>query len=193
SRGLAIIFASKTSFQAFHVVLKTLNNPACEIKGDIALFESILVIADQFDIKIIIDGVEQSLIANMEISVAEKLLFVDKHDSYRFIKLHTRALGWLGEDTDNWLALMGSTEFPQLSNKANFAFAENLFNIDQAHRNPNYYLETCTEMTNRENKMEGLDISDMVASGSFPSVFGINKRDSNGFLRNVDTHWTEAN
>ncbi|GMR55024.1 hypothetical protein PMAYCL1PPCAC_25219, partial [Pristionchus mayeri] len=72
----------------FHVALKTLHNPAYEIEEDMRLLDSLLVIADRFDIKAIIDRVEERLINTKSFSAAQLILFVDQHDTFRFIKLH---------------------------------------------------------------------------------------------------------
>ncbi|GMR34440.1 hypothetical protein PMAYCL1PPCAC_04635, partial [Pristionchus mayeri] len=74
--------------QDFHVLLKMLHDPAYKIEEDMILFDSLLVIADRYYIKEVIDRVEETLMKSDKFSVAEKLLFVDKHESFRFIKLH---------------------------------------------------------------------------------------------------------
>ncbi|GMR55020.1 hypothetical protein PMAYCL1PPCAC_25215 [Pristionchus mayeri] len=74
----------------FHVVLKTLYDPTYKMEEDMNLLESVLVLADRFDIKYVVDRVEQQLINSRKFSVAQLLLFVEQHKTFRFIKLHVR-------------------------------------------------------------------------------------------------------
>ncbi|GMR55514.1 hypothetical protein PMAYCL1PPCAC_25709, partial [Pristionchus mayeri] len=68
--------------------LEVLNDRKYIVNDDWGLLESVLQIGALYDIKEVIDRVEESLIRSRNLTAAEKLLFADKHDSFRFIKLH---------------------------------------------------------------------------------------------------------
>ncbi|GMR55520.1 hypothetical protein PMAYCL1PPCAC_25715, partial [Pristionchus mayeri] len=78
--------------------LKVLNDRKYIINDDWKLLESVLRIGALYDIKNVIDRVEKSLIESSNLTAAELLLFVDKHDSFRFFKLHTHALGKISDN-----------------------------------------------------------------------------------------------
>ncbi|GMR55512.1 hypothetical protein PMAYCL1PPCAC_25707, partial [Pristionchus mayeri] len=55
-------------------------------------------LGDLYDIKDVINRVEQTLIKTSKFCAAEKLLFADKHERFRLIKLHTAALEMIDEN-----------------------------------------------------------------------------------------------
>ncbi|GMR55522.1 hypothetical protein PMAYCL1PPCAC_25717, partial [Pristionchus mayeri] len=91
------------SLQDFHVMLKITYYPDYEIEDEMCLLEALLELGDLYDIKDVIDRVEKTLIKTSKFCAAEKLLFADKHETFRFIKLHTTALGMI--NTNTWKSI----------------------------------------------------------------------------------------
>ncbi|GMR35190.1 hypothetical protein PMAYCL1PPCAC_05385, partial [Pristionchus mayeri] len=88
---------------------------------DMRLLESLLVIADRFDFKAFIERVEESIADNWDMfSLTKILLFIDKHDSFRFIKWPVRfyACYYL---IDNNILFQDTEEYHQLSESAKSA------------------------------------------------------------------------
>ncbi|GMR44393.1 hypothetical protein PMAYCL1PPCAC_14588, partial [Pristionchus mayeri] len=85
----------------FHVMLRSLHDPSHTMEDDLELFSSLLSLGDRYNITTIIDQVEERLIESTKFSVSEKLLFVDKHDSFRFCKFHARAYKNIGRPWDD--------------------------------------------------------------------------------------------
>ncbi|GMR55034.1 hypothetical protein PMAYCL1PPCAC_25229, partial [Pristionchus mayeri] len=73
-------------------------NPKYEIGENITLLECLLTIADRFDIKVIIDRVEQILVNSQSFSAAKMLRFSDNHDSFRFTNMQIKAFSWIESD-----------------------------------------------------------------------------------------------
>ncbi|GMR30842.1 hypothetical protein PMAYCL1PPCAC_01037 [Pristionchus mayeri] len=120
------------------------------------VFESLLIIGGLYDIKVVIDRVEESVMKSQKYSAAVKLLFADKHDTFRFIKLHA------------------SPEYEQLSEATKSACAEVLQQMQVKHWKPEYYFNPrppMIDITEGQNLMEGIDAKDLVASGCFLTNF----------------------
>ncbi|GMR54730.1 hypothetical protein PMAYCL1PPCAC_24925, partial [Pristionchus mayeri] len=184
--------------EAFHVVLKTLYNPLYKIEEDMRLLESILVLADRYDIKEIIDRVERQLINSRKFSVAHLLLFVDKHESFRLIKLHTRA--WEGFNLLKGIKgkqVSASNEYTQLSEEAKKACDEiEKLRKKDLYRFPHWKfsrLGSFTEMKEAENMDEPKNV---VASGCFLSLLDmLDISHADDFVKDLtpSNHLTDAN
>ncbi|GMR55100.1 hypothetical protein PMAYCL1PPCAC_25295 [Pristionchus mayeri] len=148
-----------------------------------------MVIADRFDIKMIVERVEERLINRKSISMIESYLFVDKHDAFRFIKLHTRAMErFKRSDNDYWC----TKEYHQLSDAAKSACQRisRIYPNDDVMCFP-YWSRSeapCTEMEEVKDTMEAKDV---VAFGCFPSVFSM--RREFGILSRHSSDSTVAN
>ncbi|GMR55031.1 hypothetical protein PMAYCL1PPCAC_25226 [Pristionchus mayeri] len=148
-----------------------------------------MIIADRFDIKMIVERVEERLINRKTISMIESYLFVDKHDAFRFIKLHTRAMErFKRSDNDYWC----TEEYHQLSDAAKSACQRisRIYPNDDAMCFP-YWSRSkapCTEMEEVKDTMEAKEV---VAFGCFPSVFSMSGEC--GILSRRSCHSTVAN
>ncbi|GMR35155.1 hypothetical protein PMAYCL1PPCAC_05350, partial [Pristionchus mayeri] len=177
----------------FHLMLKALYDQPFEVKENMRLLESLLVIADRFDLKAIIDRVEVLIVENnSEFSQAKILLFVDRNDAFRFIKLHTEVFLNYG---GNVSCVSASEEYHQLSEEAKSScdiICEMIPNVEVAetlfwYRSP----DSCNEMNEVTDILEG---KDLVASGCSTTVFDINSK-QDGILSSVyplHFHFDEA-
>ncbi|GMR35192.1 hypothetical protein PMAYCL1PPCAC_05387, partial [Pristionchus mayeri] len=158
----------------FHVLLKVLYNPSYEMKEDMKQLASLLVIADRFDCKGCIDFMDELIAQNCDkFSLAEILLFVDGHDAFRFIKLHTRAFFFFKRDDD----IFASEAYKQLSPESKSAcdtFIEMIPDEDDVLEPFWSRSSACSEMRVAENLPES---KDLVVSGCFPTVFDLNNED----------------
>ncbi|GMR55037.1 hypothetical protein PMAYCL1PPCAC_25232, partial [Pristionchus mayeri] len=164
--------------EGFHVMLKILCNPIFEIEEDMRLLESLLVLGNLYDIKAVIDRVEDILCKTDKLSPEEKLLFADKHNSFRFIKLNIVVDEVFGEFNTYThrlsIAPQMSNEYLQLSLSTKSVCEELLKNFSlEKHSDPEKHRleEGRISMIRGENLMESIDEKDLVASGCFRTLF----------------------
>ncbi|GMR35243.1 hypothetical protein PMAYCL1PPCAC_05438, partial [Pristionchus mayeri] len=159
--------------EVFHEILKALYDPSYGFKEDMRLLESLLVIADRFDFKVVIESIEECVAVNCDkLSLAKTLLFVDQHDSFRFIKLHTNAFEFFfGRDSD----ISSSEEYHQLSDTAKSAYDQIRGMLpDYSSKFFPFWSRSngaCLKMKEADNLPEA---KNLVASGCFPTVFDVN-------------------
>ncbi|GMR55518.1 hypothetical protein PMAYCL1PPCAC_25713, partial [Pristionchus mayeri] len=88
-------------------------------------------LGDLYGIKAVIDRVEEGLSETGSVSVAQKLLFVDKYEKFRFIKLHTSAFGEIRKEDFlkeySKTTLLTSEEYRQCSDSTK-SVCENFLN-----------------------------------------------------------------
>ncbi|GMR34793.1 hypothetical protein PMAYCL1PPCAC_04988, partial [Pristionchus mayeri] len=89
-------------------------------------------------------------------------------------------------------ALLASEEYVQLSETAKIACSEVLEYSHVDYGDYNYYrVDGCTEMIEGSNLKEGIDKTELVASGSFTSAYFLREKDR--VVRYAHKNLTEAN
>ncbi|GMR35408.1 hypothetical protein PMAYCL1PPCAC_05603, partial [Pristionchus mayeri] len=180
----------------FKTILFMLYHPSRLIEVDMRLLESILMIADRYDFKEIVDRVEEVVLIDVtnKISMADKLIFVDKHDYFRFIKLHTEAFSpGYGND---YRKLHDSDEYDQLSEAAKSACdrISEMLSADAAYIFP-FWSRSSGECAKMKEHTNSLETNDLVASGCFPTIFDMEWEEGgilSSTIANHEHHWNRA-
>ncbi|GMR54729.1 hypothetical protein PMAYCL1PPCAC_24924, partial [Pristionchus mayeri] len=184
----------------FHVILKILCNPKYEIEDDMGLLESLLVLGDRYDIRAIIDRLEEILCKSENFSPAEKLLFADKHNSFRFIKLNMNVFEALENEDSAWETprrdFLRSKEYLQLSPDTKLVCKEFMKNCIPENAIPEEHRleDGRVEMEEGEHLMERIDENDLIATGCFRTLFEFEANQNfEGILSCSGHNSTEAN